>query len=158
MMLPFKKVLCATDFSAPSCEAVVAASEIATVFSARLFLVHVVRPLPPVVAATPGCPIYTGESEGNSLEHARQRLRESARRLVGRDVATVVRVVPGSVAAQILNVAKSEDVDLIVISTHGTTGLRRILGGSVAERVARMATCPVLTVHSGQLRTPKKRT
>jgi nucleotide-binding universal stress UspA family protein len=155
-MLPFKKVLCATDLSAPSCVAVVAASEIATVFSARLFLVHVVQPLPPVVAGTPGCPIYTGESEDTLLERAMQRLRESARRLVGNEVTTIVRAVSGSIVAQILEVARGEEVDLIVISTRRATGLRRLLGGSIAERVTRLAPCPVLTVPSQGLRPTQK--
>lgn len=150
-MLPFKTVLCPTDFSAPSCEAVSAASEVARMFSAPLVLVHVVQPLPAAATAASGYPVDIEALETALLEHAKQRLHELAHAHVGRDVATSVRVVRGSVAAEILDVANGEGVDLIVISTHGETGLRHVLLGSVAERVVRMATCPVLTVHCGHL-------
>jgi universal stress protein A len=157
-MLPFKKVLCPTDFSAPSCEAVSAASEVARMFSAPLVLVHVVQPLPAAAAAASGYPIDIEALETALLEHAKQRLHEFAHTHVGRGVTTILRAVRGSVAAKILEVANGEDVDLIVISTHGETGLRHILLGSVAERVVRMATCPVLTVRCDHLLTSEKRT
>jgi nucleotide-binding universal stress UspA family protein len=148
-MLPFKKVLCPTDFSAPSCEAVSAASEVARMFSAPLVLVHVVQPLPAAAAAASGYPIDVEALESALVKHATQQLHEFARTHVAKDVRTVVRAVRGSVAAQILDVASDEGVDLIVISTHGETGLRHVLLGSVAEKVVRTAACPVLTVHCG---------
>jgi universal stress protein A len=157
-MLPFKKVLCPTDFSAPSREAVSAASEVARMFSASLVLVHVVQPLPAAATAASGYPIDIEALERALLEHAKQRLHESAHSHVGSDVTTILRAVRGSVAAEILEVASDEGADLIVISTHGETGLRHVLLGSVAEKVVRMATCPVLTVHCDHLLTSEKRT
>ncbi len=155
-MLPFKKVLCPTDFSAPSCEAVSAASEVARMFSAPLVLVHVVQPLPAAATAASGYPVDVEALETALLEHAKQRLHEFAHARVGRGVTTTVRAVRGSVAVEILDVANDEGVDLIVISTHGETGLRHVLLGSVAERVVRMATCPVLTVRCGHLLASEK--
>jgi universal stress protein A len=153
-MLPFKRVLCPTDFSAPSCEGVSAASEMAGMFSASLVLVHVVQPLPAAAAVASDYPIDVEALETALVEHAGKRLHEFARLHVGKGIPTTVRAVRGSVAAQILDVASDEAADLIVISTHGETGLRHVLLGSVAEKVVRMATCPVLTVHCGHLLAP----
>lgn len=150
-MLPFKKVLCPTDFSAPSCEAVAAASEIARTFSANLVLVHVVQPLPAAATAASGYPMDIEALETALVMHAEQRLHEFVRLHVAKGVSTAVRAVRGSVATKILEVGNEEGTDLIVISTHGETGLRHVLLGSVAEKVVRMASCPVLTVHCGHL-------
>ncbi len=155
-MLPFKKVLCPTDFSAPSCEAVSAASEVARMFSAPLVLVNVVQPLPAAATAAAGYPIDIEALEIALVEHAEQRLHEFVRLHVGKGVSTTVRAARGSVATKILEVASDEEADLIVISTHGETGLRHVLLGSVAEKVVRMAACPVLTVHCGHLLAPGK--
>ncbi len=148
-MLPFKKVLCPTDFSAPSCEAVSAAAEVARAFSAPLVLVHVVQPLPAAATAASGYPIDLEALETALLKHAEQRLHELVRARVPKNLSTAVRAVRGSVAAQIIDVARTEGADLIVISTHGETGIRHFLLGSVAEKVVRMALCPVLIVHCG---------
>jgi len=60
-------------------------------------------------------------------------------------VSTMIQV--GSAADQIVNTAAAEEFDLIVIATHGLTGWRRFVFGSVAEKVVRLAECPVLTIH-----------
>ncbi len=150
-MLPFKKILCPTDFSAPSCEAASAASEMARTFSAALVLVHVVEPLPAAAAAASGYPIDVEALEKSLVEHAQARLHDFARRHIAKGITTTVRAVRGSVAPTILEVAEEEAVDLIVIATHGETGLRHVLLGSIAERVVRSAICPVLTVHCAHL-------
>ena len=66
--------------------------------------------------------------------------------LVGKNVKVRTQVGHGSAADEIVLIAKVEGVDLIVISTHGSTGLERLVFGSVAEKVVRLAECPVLTV------------
>jgi universal stress protein A len=146
-MIPFTKILCPTDFSTPSCEAASAASEMAKAFSASLVLVHVVEPLPAAAAAASGYPIDIESLETALVEHFTARLRDFARKYVKAGIPTIIRVVRGPIAPQILEVAGGEGADLIVISTHGETGLRHVLLGSVAEKVVRMASCPVLTVH-----------
>jgi len=158
-MLPFKKVLCPTDFSAPSCEALSTAVEFAKAFSAPLVLVHVVQPIPAAASASE-FPIDVEALEAALLREAERRLHELAHANVPKSVPTTVRAVRGSVAHEILQVAQVEGADLIVISTHGETGFRHFLLGSVAERIVRTAHCPVLTVRcsppSGSAEVPRK--
>jgi nucleotide-binding universal stress UspA family protein len=66
--------------------------------------------------------------------------------LVGKTVKVRTEVGHGDAAEEIVLIAKKEGADLIVISTHGSTGLERWVFGSVAEKVVRLAECPVLTV------------
>lgn len=149
-MLPFKKVLCPTDFSEPACEAVSAAGEVANAFSAGLVLVHVVEPLStlPAVSAEGGPYEFNVAAYEQALvSSAAERLHQTALKRLPKNLKVVERVVQGPVAAQIVEVAKEEGADLIVISTHGATGIRHLLLGSVAEKVVRLATCPVLTIH-----------
>jgi nucleotide-binding universal stress UspA family protein len=81
-------------------------------------------------------------------------MEESARRSIEKvetedlsDVAEVnSKLVFGSAAQEIARYAQENDIDLIVIATHGETGLTRLVTGSVAERVVRLAPCPVLSV------------
>jgi universal stress protein A len=153
-MLPFKKILCPTDFSAPSCEAASAASEMAKAFSATLVLVHVVEPLPAAAVAASGYPIDVEALERSLVERAQTQLHDFARKHIGKGITTTLRASRGSVAPTILEMGEEEDVDLIVIATHGETGLRHVLLGSIAEKVVRHAVCPVLTVHCAHLLAP----
>ena len=77
---------------------------------------------------------------------AEQQLRKAREELVGKKVKVRTQVGHGSAADEIVLIAKADKVDLIVISTHGSTGLERWVFGSVAEKVVRLAECPVLTV------------
>lgn len=145
-MLPFKKILCPTDLSDPSYEGLKAAAETAQHFSAELLLVHVVAPIPaiaiPDAPSTMGIPlqiqelVQTAQKELSILINTRTR---------GIRVKPVV--VEGIAAPQILRIAEENRVDLIVMSTHGQTGWRHLVFGSVAERVVREAPCPVLVIH-----------
>jgi nucleotide-binding universal stress UspA family protein len=146
MKFPFKKILAPTDFSEPSYRALEWARELAEKFSSELFLVHVVAPMPAVtpvaVPTTFDVPLYQKglrESAEKSLDELREkRLPE------GVNVRTEVRI--GQAAHEIVKMAEENQADLIVIATHGATGLEHILFGSVAEKVVRTADCPVLTV------------
>jgi universal stress protein A len=144
-MLPFKTILCPTDFSGPACTCVRAASELAEHFGAELLLVTVVPALP----ALPPDPNYVfkiPEYEQYLHADAEKQLRKVREQLVGKHVKVRTSVGHGPAADEIVIIAKREGADLIVISTHGSTGLQRWVFGSVAEKVVRLAECPVLTV------------
>lgn len=144
-MLPFKKILCPTDFSEPSYEALEAANELALHFSAELILVHVVPAIPIVPAPTTfEVPLYEEELR-RSAEKSLQEVREQR---VAKGLQAHTFVVRGEAAHEIVRIAAEEKVDLIVIATHGVTGWRRFIFGSVAEKVVRLAPCPVLTIHA----------
>jgi nucleotide-binding universal stress UspA family protein len=145
-MLPVKKILCPTDFSEPSSEAIKVASELASQFGSELLLLHVVAPLsvPPEVMGLPPATVPVGEQELEAS--AKRSLEERVGRLHAEGLRARFLLRPGNAADEILRAAEEEKVDQIVIASHGRTGLNRILFGSVAEKVVRSARCPVLTV------------
>ena len=147
-MFPVKTVLCPTDFSEPSQEALKIARELASQVGAGLLLVHVV----PVLPALPNDPNYVLKvPEYERLLH--QDADEKLAQLVKEETkGTTARTIVGhgDVADEIVRIAEIEKADLIVIATHGTTGWRRFMFGSVAEKVVRLAKCPVLTIRNPQ--------
>ncbi len=126
-MLPFEKILCPTDFSEPSYEAVKAAGELAHHFAAELCVVHVVSPVPTVpVGHEPSAfniPLYEHELEASS----KRSLEEIINQMEWRDLKVRLIVLRGNAAEEIVKVAEGEKVDLIVIATRGRTGLDRLL-------------------------------
>jgi nucleotide-binding universal stress UspA family protein len=145
MMLSFKKILCPTDFSGASRVALAAAAEVAAQFQSEIFLVHVVPVVPPV-PPDPNFVFEVPEYERALHADADRQLKALADELTakGRTVHTIVG--HGDAGSEIVRVANGESVDLIVISTHGMTGWRHVVFGSVAEKVVRLAHRPVLTV------------
>lgn len=145
-MFPLKKILCPTDFSEPSLLAIEGASELAESSGAELILIHVVSPLP----ASPHPGGMHGFDTAAYLQEMLTYGRESTQRLITEKIPDTVQVrsvvLAGNPSDEITRVAEEEGVDLIVIATHGHTGWRRFVFGSVAERVVRLAPCPVLTV------------
>jgi universal stress protein A len=144
-MLPVRRILTPTDFSGPACSCVRAASELAEHFEAELLLVNVVPALPGV-PPDPNYVFKIPEFEKYLHVEATEKLRKAREELVGKNVKVRTMVGHGSAAEEIVLIAKAESIDLIVISTHGSTGLERFVFGSVAEKVVRLADCPVLTV------------
>lgn len=124
--LIFRDILFATDFSDASRLAGQTAAEMTRHFGARLHVLHVV---PPVTDPTP----------------APAALKAAAAEL-GAGLSPVTAVVSGRAASQIVNYARRHAIGLIVLGTHGRTGVSRALLGSVAEAVMRRAPCRVLTV------------
>jgi universal stress protein A len=144
-MLPIKLIVCPTDFSGPACTCVQAASELAEHFGAELLLVNVVPALPSV-PPDPNYVFKIPEYEQYLHFDAEKHLREEREKLVSKNVKVRTKVGHGSAAEEVVLIAKTEGADLIVIATHGSTGLERWVFGSVAEKVVRLAECPVLTV------------
>ncbi len=140
-MLPVRTILHATDFSACSEAAFDLARALARDYGARLIVLYVA---PPPVAAYGE--MITALAEADSVEAARESLRRM--HTPGPEVPVEHRVEVGGAAERILAVAAETDSSLIVLGTHGRTGLGRLLMGSVAEVVSRKAPCPVLTVRA----------
>lgn len=156
-MLPFKKILCPIDFSEPSYEALKRANEIAVHFSAELYIVHIV-PIAPVipgsatVPATFNIPMYQQELEVSS----KAMMVDIIDRWVSKEVPAQPIVVAGDAPHHIVRIAEEEEIDLIVMSTHGQTGWRRFVFGSVADKTVKMASCPVLLIRAEAGETPEE--
>jgi nucleotide-binding universal stress UspA family protein len=145
--LQLRKILLPTDFSGCGNYALPYAAAIARAAKARVVCVHVVEPIVPAVG-------YSGLAEPMPIADVSEQLEDSAERelpqlidcddLHGLEVEEVIA--HGDAAAEIVRVANEHAVDLIVISSHGRTGLGRMIFGSTAEAVVRHAHCPVLVV------------
>jgi universal stress protein A len=146
-MLAIKTILCPTDFSEPSYEGVKYAIELATLFSADLCLTNVVPAVPPL-PTNPNFVFEIPEYERGLHADAEHKLRELIEQRVPKSLK--VRTVIGHADAgrEIVRIAENERADLIVMATTGMTGFRHILFGSVAEKVVRLAACPVLTIRA----------
>lgn len=142
-MLPIRTILFPTDFSDQSNCAFQLASALARDYAARLVILYVAEPFLPV--ATDGGFMIPPTMDTKEL-------REKLRQLRPHDAKVEVqhRLAEGDAATEILRIAAEIKCDLIVIGTHGRTGLSRLLMGSVAEQVLRKACCPVLTVKMPQ--------
>jgi nucleotide-binding universal stress UspA family protein len=139
-MLPVRTVLHPTDFSEHSRYAFRLACALARDYGARLVVLHVGPP--------PGIVYGTGPVPVEGAPH-QQELREKLAELQAPDPKVPVEhrlAVHADPASEILRVAGELGCDVIVLGTHGRTGLGRVVLGSVAEQVLRKAGCPVLTV------------
>ncbi len=144
-MKPFEKILVPVDFAPHSAEALRLACDIAQRYSASICLVHVHEPVD--YALPEGYVLYTPDQLSRLNAELENRLRASQREVEALGVSRVdARLLHGSAALEIADFSQHESIDLIVMGTHGRTGLKHVLMGSVAERVLRAAACPVLTV------------
>jgi nucleotide-binding universal stress UspA family protein len=143
-MIDLRRILVPTDFSRSSENALAYAAAFAEKFGAEVVLLHVVQDLalfvPEAVMAAPPLTAPVGQF----LAAARQALEHAAAGVGG--VTIRPEVAEGVPYEEIVRQAREHDVDLIVMGTHGRTGLAHVLLGSVAEKVVRRAPCPVLTV------------
>jgi universal stress protein A len=141
MGYPYKTILCPVDFDDNSQAAVAHARRLAIDMGATIHLLHVL-PILPLLADQAA----TGGIDEAAETDARRRLKEIARRLRTRhEVHTRIAFV-SEVPKGILTTARKLGADLIVMATHGRTGVRHLVFGSVAEAVVRNAVCPVLTL------------
>jgi nucleotide-binding universal stress UspA family protein len=145
-VLSLKTILVPTDLSECSHKAIHYGQRLAQQFGASVTLLHVVEP----VHTYPVDGLSTFPTEVGDLAplpQATEDLKKFAASLPQEEAVPMqLRTRQGSAHGQIVKAAKEEDVDLIVISTHGRTGLDRVLIGSTAELVVRHAPCPVLVV------------
>ena len=138
-MLTIRTILHATDFSERSEFAFRLACSLARDYGARLIVMHVAEPA--MAIAGEGVLMFPLAVDVQPLRERLQQLRPPDPK-----VQVEHRLVEGDAATEILRVAEETKCDMIVLGTHGRTGLGRLLMGSVAEQVVRKALCPVLTV------------
>lgn len=143
-MLPFKRILAPTDFSDASLKAIDRAAEIAAFFKGELCLLHVVEPMP---ATSPEFDYGFDVSgyEPGLYSNAEERLQEILEKHSSGEVKVRTLLRYGEASREIVGFAEQESSDLIVIATHGLTGWRHLVFGSVAEKVVRLAPCAVMT-------------
>jgi nucleotide-binding universal stress UspA family protein len=142
-------ILVPTDFSGGAEAALSWARDLALQYEAHLSLLHVVTDPRAVGVWTPE--VYVppiAETQERLLREARERLELALPAEERNRFGLRVEARLGDVAENILAAAREQHVDLIVMGTHGRHGLAHLLLGSVAERVLRDATCPVLTTHA----------
>jgi nucleotide-binding universal stress UspA family protein len=145
--MQIRSILLPTDFSECGNYALSYAASLARTFDASIICVHVIEPIVPTVG-------YSGMTAPMPVADITDQLEESAEHELPKfaeceeceGLKVEELIVHGDAAAEIVRVAKERGVDLIVISSHGRTGLGRMLFGSTAEAVVRHASCPVLVV------------
>ncbi len=150
-MKPLERVFVCTDFSKQGDHAVSVAFRVVAGHPATVVLAHVIEDIPvpnPLYAHFTPAAHWDPESQKRANAAAQQHLLrlvpQGARE---RGITVEVQVYTGGVVERILDAAKEHNADLIVVGTHGRGVLPRLLLGSVAERVVRMADRPVLVVH-----------
>jgi len=145
MEIAIKKILCPVDFSESSAYALRYALAFAVAYDADLELLHVMEMpfLPPY--STTAAPDLSMTIE-RIMQESQQALDELVERNKALHPRVTGRMVVGTPFIEIINAAKEGGVDLVVVGTHGRTGLKQILIGSVAEKVVRKSPCPVLAV------------
>lgn len=146
-----KTIVVATDFSPASAQAMEHARMLAEGLGASVHLVHIVED-PYAAAAWSEAFLAMPDIREPLRQEAEQRLREAAS--VFGSLPTTMEAVVGTPAATIVETAAARSADLIVMGTHGRSGVAHLLLGSVAERVIRLAPCPVLTVREAQEKAP----
>jgi nucleotide-binding universal stress UspA family protein len=156
-LLKIKKILWPTDFSFASYEALKMAYDLAVHFNAELYALHVVSEIPALDIAT-GIPAdtFAPVSQYSSFNiagykeeldrMANEKLTAALKEKIANKTAIHTIVKHGDAASEIVRFADEECIDLIVIATHGKTGFKHFLFGSVAEKVVRIPSCPVMTI------------
>jgi nucleotide-binding universal stress UspA family protein len=144
-MIQLKKILVPIDFSEYSKSALRYAIEFAGHFGAEVVLIYVVEPMIyPADFSFGQVSIPNIETEFSKMGG------EQLEKLITDEIADKVKarkiIKTGKAFVEIIKTARAEDIDLIIIATHGQTGVEHVLFGSTAEKVARKAPCPVLTV------------
>ena len=147
MFVSIRRILFPTDFSEPARKAQKYAMALADVFGAELHLLHVV---PFAVMPFPDSSTewaLPADDLKSQVAAAEQHLAKELGPDWPEERHTVHSAVVGFAVDEIVKYAHNHEIGMIVIGTHGRTGLSHLLLGSVAEKLVRLATCPVLTVH-----------
>ena len=153
MQLHPKKILLPIDFSPSSDAALKTASELAQHFQSQLMLLNIV-PVIPILSADEFATCYFPQQEflEEAKRKASERLATCTHHLAGIGVqATSLVEVGNDVVGNIMMVIDREHIDMLVISTHGISGWRPTVFGSIAEKVIRLAECPILLLRSAKV-------
>jgi len=144
MELQVSKILVPIDFSDYSKNALKYAAKFAATFNAKLYLIYVIEPvIYPADFSMGQVALPAVDVDMNT--RAKEELEQLAKReITGLEVVSLIKT--GKPFVEIVETAMEEDIDLILIATHGHTGIEHVLFGSTAEKVVRKAPCPVLTI------------
>lgn len=145
-MIQIRRILCPTDFSKPAGRAVAYAAELARSVGAELILLHVIPEMNYPLRSFGMASAYPHLQE--ELHRRADDELQKVKAGIGNGITTVTLLRDGEAHEQVLDTAKTAGADLIVMGTHGHTGLKHALLGSTAEKVVRLSDCPVLTVRS----------
>lgn len=143
--IPPKLILVPTDFSEPAAHALRFAARLAQRFGARLRLVYADYFVPPVDFSASAAVEYALTSD-EAADEAKKHLSRLAEEFVPKGVTCETRVVIDSPVPAIIDEARYANADLVVMGTHGRTGFRRLIVGSVTEAVMRIANVPVIAI------------
>jgi universal stress protein A len=141
-MLTIKKILCPTDFSEASLKGLEYAADLAALFQAEIKVLYVLPILPPA-PMDPNISFEVPEFERLVHKDSELKLQAIVDTKIPKTIKATAYVGHGSPAKEIIRVAEEEKTDLIVIATHGHSGWHHLVLGSVAEKVIRLAHCPV---------------
>ena len=142
-MLPLKRILWPTDFSEASYKTLEIVKELAAKNSSEVWSIHVVQPVSAFSAElTVNLPTY----EQELIDTTRAALEKVSAERAGEGLTIHPVLKVGSPAAEIVRLADEEKMEMIVIATHGESAFHHFIFGSVAEKVIRLASCPVLVV------------
>lgn len=146
-MIELKKILVPTDFSEYSAPALTYGCAIAARFDSQLHLLHVCPDPAMLMPESAGLGAAGVLDQGDEWERSAKEKLQNLPEDGWETSSEVVRTVrTGSAYYEIINYAKEQDIDLIVLGTHGRSGFSHLLMGSVAENIVRKSPCPVLTV------------
>ncbi len=137
-----KKILFPTDFSQSNASALAYATSLASTFAAELHVVHVDESENLMVVAEPEGYAYAAATVAANRKELKAQLEKI--KPTNSNVSYRHHFLQGVASVEIRALAEREQIDLIVMSSHGRTGLSRLLMGSVAENILRHAKCPVL--------------
>jgi len=144
-MEPIKKILVPIDFSDYSKRALRYAIDFSKHFNSELILVSVIEPMIYPADFSMG-QVAIPATDQNLTERIENELKSLEENEIGNQVKSKRIIKSGKPFYEIVETAREEDVDLIIIATHGHTGVEHLLFGSTAEKVVRKAPCPVLTL------------
>ncbi|MBI4523088.1 MAG: universal stress protein [Deltaproteobacteria bacterium] len=148
-MSQFRRILHPTDFSRASKAALARAVDLALDHKAELLLLHVLVPAAPYIGEDSYvAPALYTELEATARRDAEKAMAAVLRKLKASKINAKSLLATGTPYDQIVRIAKNRRADLIVIGTHGRTGISKFFMGSVASRVIALAHCPVLTVRA----------
>jgi nucleotide-binding universal stress UspA family protein len=149
--MTFKKILVPVDFSTNSAEAMRVAADLSRHFEGKLTLVHVFQPIS--YALPEGYVMYSAGQYDELLAAFEAQLLNAKKETKAAGALSVeTTLLQGLPGMAISELASAQKFDLIVMGTHGRSGLKHLMLGSVAERVLRHAPCPVLIVHTPSAR------
>jgi nucleotide-binding universal stress UspA family protein len=147
-MAGFRRILFASDFSKASRKAFATAVTLAKAHRAALTVVHVIVPFTPIVPEGYVDPQMWDRIDKDAREWSLRHLRRLTDNAKAAGVKAAGLLLEGDPAQQIVRAVRSKGADLLVVGTHGRTGLTKFFVGSVAGRLVATAPCPVVTVRS----------